>query len=140
MISLIPEFQVGFFCVSLQIESSGAKTELTKYTLGWAEQSLSALGREMACDEEGPRPAAGRAGTAGAWVLLQHRPCSAAACCGPKKAERGLCCLKRKVGVCPSSRGGSQGGTSSRTGSDAHSHACGRSQAAVTFTEREEGF
>lgn len=77
-----------------------------KYLLWWAEQSHSTLKSEMARDEEGLLRAVDRAGMEEAWVLLQHPPCYAVACCIPKKAERGLGCFKYKVGVCPSSQGG----------------------------------
>ena len=81
-----------------------------------------------------------------AWVLLQHPPRYAVACYILKKAERGLCCFKCKVSVCPPSRGGAQGGKASCTGSGAHSHthtwpfASSSLATAVTFSEKEERF
>jgi len=69
------------------------------------------------CDKDGLLCAADRAGRR---VLLQHPPCNPVACCIWKKAERGLCCFKCKVDVCPSSLGGAQGRKASCTGSDAH--------------------
>lgn len=77
-----------------------------------------------------------RAGMEEAWVLLQCLPCYALAFCTWKKAERGLCCFRRQVGVCPSSQERAQGGKAPCTG-------CLQSSSlatAVTCSEREERF
>lgn len=134
-----------FIFVSLQIKSAGAKIVSITYPLGWAEQSHSTLGREMACAEEGPLRAVVRDG--GTLVPATASSLLRCASSHPDESREALVPLQMWGGCLSFVAGWSTG----REGS-LHSLWCsftrrhtrpfaGSSLATtLTFTEREEGF